>query len=213
MVKKIIVALIPLCFLIGFWFWSPSKEVQVLEPEVSKLIESEVRKEDEGISSHQGLKKESLEISLPKKKVVKHQHRRKERTLSKDELLELDRYFNRVEKEWDTTMSRLFTDEFGMDGESYQDYLKMREGFEDDKMEIFEEYHERLIEKYGESYTFEPSREMQDFEKRIKREYLEAFRKYIGNDNFKRYIEVLDAFNERIRREQEKDGPIMVIEF
>lgn len=136
-----------------------------------------------------------------------------EKKLTEEEMEKLDEYYDQVEEEWDKSMKNLFVAEFGMTEDDFNDYLKMREGYEDDRLDAFQDFHEQMVEKYGDNYTFSPSEDMKTFEGKLKQDYQDLLRKKIGDENFKRYLEVQDEFNERIRREQEKDVPPLLIEY
>ncbi|GAB4015028.1 MAG: hypothetical protein Fur0010_13660 [Bdellovibrio sp.] len=136
-----------------------------------------------------------------------------DRVLSDEELEELDRYFDQVEKDWDQSMESLFLKELALPQEEFKEYKKLREAYEMDRLEAYHEFHEYMLEKYGEKYTYSPSDDMEKFENKVREQYLEVLRKRIGDDNFKKYIETMDQFNEKLRREQDPYKGVMIIDF
>lgn len=136
-----------------------------------------------------------------------------DRVLSDEELEELDRYFEQVEKDWDQNMESLFLKELALPAEEYKEYKKLREAYEMDRLEAYHEFHEYMLEKYGEKYTYSPSEDMEKFENKVREQYLEVLRKRIGDDAFKKYIDAMDQFNEKLRREQDPYKGVMIIDF
>jgi hypothetical protein len=136
-----------------------------------------------------------------------------ERSLSEEELEELNKYFDKVENEWDKMALELFTNEMGLPRTEYEEYKKIRDSYEQDKLEAYQEYHEYMVEKHGESYAYSPSEDMEAFENKVKGEYLEILRKRVGDKNYIRYTEVIDGYNEKLRREQDPTKGVMLIDF
>jgi len=136
-----------------------------------------------------------------------------DKVLSDEELEELDRYFDQVEKDWDTTMESFFLKEMAMPPEEFKEYKKLREAYDMDRLEAYQEFHEYMLEKYGEKYTYSPSDDMEKFENKVREQYLDVLRKRIGDDTYKKYLDTLDQFNEKLRREQDPYKGVMVIDF
>lgn len=136
-----------------------------------------------------------------------------DKVLSDEELEELDRYFDQVEKDWDSTMESFFLKELAMPPEEFKEYKKLREAYDMDRLEAYQEFHEYMLEKYGEKYTYSPSDDMEKFENKVREQYLEVLRKRIGDDAYKKYLDTLDQFNEKLRREQDPYKGVMVIDF
>src|SRR5690606_22083641 len=79
--------------------------------------------------------------------------------LTEEQMLKLEAHFEKVEKDWSDRMNQLFNKDLGLDPKVLQEYYKMREGYEQDKLDAFEDFHEEMIEKYGENYSYRPSEE------------------------------------------------------
>ncbi len=62
--------------------------------------------------------------------------------LTEDQMIKLEAYFEKVEKDWSDKMNQLFVRELGLEAKVLQEYWKMREGYEQDKLDAFEEFHE-----------------------------------------------------------------------
>src|SRR5690606_27769690 len=75
----------------------------------------------------------------------------RDRPLTEEEMDQLEAYYERTEKEWDQLVSGMFK-EFGLPAQAFGEYEKLREGHEEAKMDAFQEYHNKMIEKYGDSY-------------------------------------------------------------
>ena len=136
-----------------------------------------------------------------------------EGVLSDEEIEKLEDYFEKVEKDWGDRMERLFVQELGLSRDDLMEYHKMRAGFEQDKLAAFEEFHEQMLEKHGEKYTYSPSREEEEFEKQIREKYSQALRKRIGEDRFERWSQEREAFNEQLARDADSQMGRIRIEF
>lgn len=136
-----------------------------------------------------------------------------DRILSDSELEELDEYFEKVENEWEESIRNLFLKEFGLAEDDLKDYEEMRDKYETDKLEAFQDFHEYMVEKHGENYVYNPSDDELNFDDKVKFEYQDQLRKKVGDYNFKKYIKLVDKFNERLKREQDPYKGTMTIDF
>ena len=167
----------------------PSKTQEKPEKQVSKKEKEE--KEDEDIRGVESSKK---------------------LTTIKD-MEDIDQTYIRVEREWAEVMEHLFIREFNLTDEDFQDYKAMKEGFGEDKIEAFEEFHEEMQEKHGDAYSFKPTEEMEVFEKKILKEYQDLLRKKLGDEYFKTYLKALDDFNDKLARGAKEGEPFLRMEF
>lgn len=135
------------------------------------------------------------------------------RPLTEKEMDKMDETFEAYEKGWDNKMKNLFIDELGLTQEDYGDYEKMRDGFEEDRLEAFEEFHKKMAMERGPHYSYSPTQEMIDFDSKLKREYLDFFRKRYGEEAYARYQNALDEYNTKIRSEADPKYGVLTIEF
>lgn len=136
-----------------------------------------------------------------------------ERSLSPEELKKLEDNFDRVEKEWTVAMEKLFTEELKLGPEGLAEYEKLREAYDQDKYQAFQEYHQKLQEKYGDNYQYNPTEQMEEFENTVLEGYQEKLKAQIGEEGMKKYMETLDQFNERLMRDQDQVGGAILIDF
>lgn len=136
-----------------------------------------------------------------------------ERSLTPDELKELEDNFDKVEKEWAIAMDKLFTEELKLGPDALAEYEKLREAYDQDKYQAFQEYHAKLQEKYGENYQYNPTEQMEEFENTVLEGYQEKLKAQIGEEGMRKYLETLDAFNERLMREQDQNQGSILIDF
>jgi len=116
--KKYLLLLIPLSLIIGIWFllkWKPIEEKNVettSTEEVSKpIIEGENN------------------ISTPKKTPVPQLGQLKDKpskVFTDKELEEMDKYFEKVEKDWEEGIENLFIKELRLSKETIAEYQKIR---------------------------------------------------------------------------------------
>lgn len=135
------------------------------------------------------------------------------RPLSEEEMDKMDEIFEGYEKGWDKEMRNLLQTELGLTEEDYGDYLKMRDGYEEDRLEAFESFHERMAEERGPHYSYSPTQEMVDFDKKLRGEYMDLFRHRYGEEAFARYMNALEKYNDKIRREADPNYGVINIEF
>lgn len=135
------------------------------------------------------------------------------RPLTEKEMDKMDEVFESYEKGWDNEMKSLLLNQMGMTQEDYGDYLKMRSGYEEDRLEAFESFHKRMAQEKGPHYSYSPTQEMMEFENKLKKEYLDLFRKRYGEEAYARYQDALDRYNSKIRKEADPKIGVLNIEF
>lgn len=133
--------------------------------------------------------------------------------LTEEEMEELEEYFEKIEEEWADQLKQLFKNELQISSEVMGQYEDLREGFEEEKLAAFQEYHEQMVAKHGENYAYRPSADEKIFEKKVLDEYYDRLRKLLGDESYNRYVEVRERFNERIKSEQDPAKGILVIDF
>ena len=133
--------------------------------------------------------------------------------LTEEEMEELEEYFEKIEEEWADQLKQLFKNELQISDEVMEQYEDLREGFEEEKLAAFQEYHEQMVAKHGENYAYRPSADEKVFEKKVLDEYYDRLRKLLGDESYNRYVEVRERFNERIKSEQDPAKGILVIDF
>ena len=133
--------------------------------------------------------------------------------LTEEEMEELEEYFEKIEEDWGETLEQLFKQELQLTKETIEQYDDLREGFEEEKLAAFQEYHEQMVAKHGDNYAYRPSLDEKIFEKKVLDEYYDRLRKILGDDAYSRYSEVRERFNERIKSEQDPSKGILIIDF
>jgi hypothetical protein len=133
--------------------------------------------------------------------------------LTEEQMIKLESYFEKVEKDWSDRMNQLLTRELGLEPKVVEEYWKMREGYEQDKLDAFEDFHEEMIEKYGENYTYRPSDEEQMFSAKVRERYDQALMKLIGADAYARYLEARDQYNRELSEVEDKDLGFIKVDF
>jgi hypothetical protein len=121
--------------------------------------------------------------------------------LTEEELDELEEYFDQVETQWTTDMENFITKELRMPKDVYEKYETLREAYEKEKYQAFNDFHEEMFKKHGTNYSYNPSEFNTKFENTFRDEYLVKMKDLIGEENMTRYLEMLDATNERLMRD------------
>lgn len=136
-----------------------------------------------------------------------------ERSLTPTELAALEANFDKVEKEWALAMDNLFTNELNLSADTLAEYEKLREAYDQDKYQAFQEYHQKMLEKYGENYQYNPTEQMEEFENTVLQNYQNKLKELIGEEGMKQYLHTLDTFNERLMRDQDPNQGAILIDY
>jgi len=121
--------------------------------------------------------------------------------------------FDVIETEWKSKIKNLFVEELALKESVYKEYLKMKEGLDKDKVRAFDSFHKEMEAKYGASYTYNPTEQEKQFEKDIRTKYDQVLMKLIGQENFSRYLETRDRFNQDLMEKQDPDEGVILMDF
>lgn len=133
-------------------------------------------------------------------------------SLSEQEIEELEEYFDKVEEGWGKKMEQFFLKELSLGERGLEEYGQLRENYEEEKMIAYQEFHEFMVGKHGENYAYNPTEEMEVFENKVHDIYLEKLRKQLGDENYARYLEIKDQYNDQLRKEQDPEKGVVLIE-
>jgi len=134
-------------------------------------------------------------------------------SLSEEELSELNAYFDEVEGQWEQEISNLLLGEMGLGQKALEEYQSLKENYEEEKLEAFEEFHEYMEEKYGDNYAYNPSDDQESFDNKVNDIYLEKMRTLLGGEeNYARYIEIKENFNDGLRRQQDPEKGVIFMD-
>jgi uncharacterized protein YnzC (UPF0291/DUF896 family) len=135
------------------------------------------------------------------------------RPLTEEEMDKMDKLFESYEEGWDKKMREVMINDLGLSEDDYGDYLKMRDGYEEDRLEAFEEFHKKMALEKGPHYNYSPTQEMMDFDGKLRKEYLDLYRKRFGESAFVKYYNALESFNTEIRKKADPNYGVLTIEF
>lgn len=121
--------------------------------------------------------------------------------------------FDRLEEAWLNDVKELFLNDLGLTESEYKDYLNMRDGLFNDKIDAFEDMHDQLEQKYGENYSYNPTEEEMAFDREIQKKYDELLLRKLGEDGFRKYLELRDRTNEKILESTKQDDAALIMEF
>lgn len=123
--------------------------------------------------------------------------------MTEEELDELEEFYDEVELRWSEGVVQLFTQEMGLDQSVIERYSLIRDSFEDARWEAFEEFHEDLFRQEGDEFRYR----ITDYQENIEEPLAERFRRevldLVGEDNFIRFLEFKDQFNDELRIDQD----------
>lgn len=124
----------------------------------------------------------------------------------------LEQLFEEVDQEWQSSMKRLIRQDLGLNEEVLNRYYELRDDYDEAKLMAFEDYHQRMIDQHGEDYAFNPSLQMEDFDNNVLPQYLEELEKLIGQEGVRKYIQMKDEFNQKIRKKGHPGAALILID-
>ena len=133
-------------------------------------------------------------------------------TMTEEDIDKLEVYFDGVEKNWKKRMSDFMMNELGLSVEKQEEYDRLKDEYEEEKISVMEDFHEYMEDKYGEGYIVEPNQEQEYFQNKIKGNYFEKLKDVFGEEGFDRYLEHLGDYNQKITEEQDPEHGVFLIE-
>ena len=133
-------------------------------------------------------------------------------TMTEEDIDKLEVYFDGVEKNWKKRMSDFMMNELGLSVEKQEEYDRLKDEYEEEKISVMEDFHEYMEDKYGEGYIVEPNQEQEYFQNKIKGNYFEKLKNVFGEEGFDRYLEHLGDYNQKITEEQDPEHGVFLIE-
>tara|TARA_Y100001970_G_C14055874_1_gene761519 strand:- start:224 stop:964 length:741 start_codon:yes stop_codon:yes gene_type:complete len=133
-------------------------------------------------------------------------------TITDEDIDQLEVYFDGVEKNWKKRMSDFMINDLGLSPEKQEEYDRLRDEYEEEKISAMEDFHEHMEDKFGEGYIVEPNQEQEYFQNKIKGNYFEKLKGVFGEEGFDRYLEHLGDYNQKISEEQDPDHGVFLIE-
>lgn len=124
--------------------------------------------------------------------------------LTDEEAEEIIGKIEKIEQQWLSQVHTIVGDQH------FEQYLKMRQRNEKEKLEAYNQYHEFLKKKYGDRYAYNISEDQSKKEKEINQNFLREFKMLIGEAKFKEYLKAKDEINKEYQKQNEL---FMEIEF
>lgn len=126
----------------------------------------------------------------------------------------IESVFDGIQKQWSKDVADLFLDQLSLDQNHLNKYFELKEDYENERLELFQEYHEEMVAKHGEEYVFH----LTDLEtspkiNELNLNYRDQLREVIGDENYTRYLELKDNFNRKIKSQDHIDYSGMEIYF
>lgn len=124
--------------------------------------------------------------------------------LTDEEAEEIIGNIEKIEQKWLDQVHTIVGDQ------NFEQYLKMRQRNEKEKLDAYNQYHEFLRKKYGDKYAYNISEDQSKKEKEINQNFLKEFKMLIGESKFKDYLKAKDEINKEYQKQNEL---FMEIEF
>ena len=183
-----------MCLLVGgITLYRSTKEVEVVETD----------------KAEKSVPIKATATPVPKKKVEATETETSE---DKAALIDIDKFdaeMDKIEESWQKQMLEVFINDLKLSEEEFKEYLVMREGFEDDRYDAYQKYHEENLKK-KDSYPITNENEAND---KLVEEYQSLFENRFGKEAFARYVKKLDEFNSDLRVKRGQDEGILTIDF
>ena len=108
----------------------------------------------------------------------------------------MERRYKKSEKDWEEKIREVFLEQYRLDEETVEKYFELRDVFEREQWEAFQEFISEREREGGGNFRFNPT-EMEDaISEKLKRGQLQRVVKLIGKENTPSFIEMRDKFNE-----------------
>ncbi|MBI2520395.1 MAG: hypothetical protein HYV97_08250 [Bdellovibrio sp.] len=135
-----------------------------------------------------------------------------EKSLNEEDADKMTAYFEATEKAWNDRMDHFITDELHLPIKVLKEYKVLREGFDRDKMEAFEDFHKYMRDKHGDNYSYNPTKDEEQFANKVKDQYDSKLRQLFGQEHYLEYREVRDQFNKKLKAEQNPEIGVYYID-
>lgn len=207
-----------LSFLVIFFFWQQSSEESFSEKKTSPQDQSASTFKETKVESHareSNLSEAAQNDFEPDlgDEIREVEPEENESDPSFQDFDALEALFDEVEQEWQSDMERLIRQDLGLSEEVLERYYELRDDYDEAKLMAFEDYHQKMIDQHGEDYAFNPSVQMEDFDNNVLPQYIEQLEKLIGQDGVRKYIQMKDEFNQRIRKKGHPGAALILIDF
>jgi len=100
-----------------------------------------------------------------------------------------------IESRWKKKMYQLLLYDFKLELSVFKVYRGLKEGYERDKMEAFQNLHAFLEKKHGKNFEYIPSNDEKIFQKTLRKDYLLRIKKIFGKKNYEYYLKLLNQEN------------------
>ncbi|MBL6990552.1 MAG: hypothetical protein ISR65_12275 [Bacteriovoracaceae bacterium] len=114
---------------------------------------------------------------------------------------EFDDYFDQVETKWIRSAKQFLQKDLKLDNSTWKEYQRIRESYQEDKIDAYQEFHEYMQEKHGDSYAYDPEDPEEFFGREMRQGYLERIRGLFGEENYSRYVDLKEQYNNSIQDE------------
>lgn len=175
-------------------------ENRTSEREVRVVDERSRTEEELNEPQEQGIRVEDDEVYFPRFD-----------QLTEDELDELEELYDDAEERWSSTMENFILNELGLGPDVMRAYTEVRDSFEDARWDAFEDFHERLFMEEGEDFSYRMTEYHENVEQPLAESYRERLLDLFGEDNYKRFLEIKDGFNDDLRSRQDPRHGIILI--
>lgn len=129
--------------------------------------------------------------------------------LNMKEMEELDHSVEAVEEAWLDESRKMFIEQLHLSEEQYQEYLIMRKGYEEDRYEAYQKFHEKQLKEKG-SY---PITNEDDANEGVLKEYQDLFKNRFGDKAAATYMKALDSFNSALSQDRGQDATVLKVDF
>jgi len=148
-----------------------------------------------------GIKKETVSEDSKESKEMSN--------LNMKEMEELDHSVEAVEEAWLEESRKMFIEELHLTDEQYEEYLTMRKGYEEDRYEAYQKFHEKQLKEKG-SY---PITNEDDANEGVLKEYQDLFKNRFGDKAAATYMKALDSFNSALSQDRGQDATVLKVDF
>ena len=123
-----------------------------------------------------------------------------DKPLTDQQIEELDKYFEQTEKDWLKKIENLFLTKWNLDKEYLKKYKLIRKNNEQEKVDMYQKFHQEMVEKHGDNYSYNSTEEDLLMNTKIDEIYLQKIKDLLGKKHYSEYLKLKSKFNENLEK-------------
>lgn len=123
-----------------------------------------------------------------------------DKPLTDKQIEDLDIYFQKTEKDWLKKIENLFLTKLKLDKEHLKKYKLIRKNNEQEKVDMYQKFHQEMVEKHGDNYSYNSTEEDLLMNTKIDKIYLQKIKDLLGKKQYSEYLDLKSKFNKNLEK-------------